>query len=75
MEYEKIALREGGTQGRRKTETDWQGTAGRDFLYGEGSAFYLYGKRRRVVFGQKEKVYHQGYVRTGIPEDTAGRRA
>ena len=33
MEYEKIALREGGTQGRRKTETDWQGTVTKDELW------------------------------------------
>lgn len=45
MEYEKIALCEGGTQGRRKTETDWQGTVTKDELWEaitirQGETFY-----------------------------------
>ena len=45
MEYEKIALREGGTQGRRKTETAWQGPVTKDELWEaitirQGETFY-----------------------------------
>ncbi len=59
-EEEKNGNRLAGSRHKGRTVGCYYGSPGRDVLYGKGPAFYLYGKRRRVFFGQEEEVDYPG---------------